>query len=419
MRRPSVWQTRELDIRIILTLGLVLRLVWVLVIPLMPVSDSVAYDTFAHNIVVNGVYGWTPEQPSAYWAVGTSAVLALLYLLIADNHTVVVGFNLIMSLAVILLGYRLARLYFDEATATLTALILALWPSLIMFTTIIASEILFIAMLMAGLLLAGAPERPQLSRWLLAGLFWTAAVYVRPVAILIPVIHMCFVFIRQRRLSLQGLYCGLGACCVMAVLIAPWTYRNYAVTGQASLISNNFGPLLWMGNNPNSNGGYVELPEWTKGLSEAERANRLMELAIEHIEADPAAFLGRTVEKAFLNHANESIAVAWNEPGIRESLGNWAVLPLKIATNGYWIIVLTLSLAGVWTSVRRFGAIATLFSPCLIYWGYFTAIHAITVAGDRYHFSSLPFIAMLAALGSVNLFDHIMAPIRSVNRIRT
>jgi hypothetical protein len=29
-------------------------------------------------------------------------------------------------------------------------------------------------------------------------------------------------------------------------------------------------------------------------------------------------------------------------------------------------------------------------------WGYFAFVHAVTVGADRYHFPSIPFIAMLA-----------------------
>jgi len=37
-----------------------------------------------------------------------------------------------------------------------------------------------------------------------------------------------------------------------------------------------------------------------------------------------------------------------------------------------------------------------LYCPALMAWGYFAFVHAVTVGADRYHFPSIPFIAMLA-----------------------
>ena len=58
----------------ILGLGLLLRLIWALLIPVEPVSDSAAYDMLARNIAEHGVFGFRPDEPSAYWAVGASGL---------------------------------------------------------------------------------------------------------------------------------------------------------------------------------------------------------------------------------------------------------------------------------------------------------------------------------------------------------
>lgn len=51
---------------VIVAIGFVLRTAWALLIPVIPVSDSQAYDALARMLVGHGVYGWTPAQPSAY-----------------------------------------------------------------------------------------------------------------------------------------------------------------------------------------------------------------------------------------------------------------------------------------------------------------------------------------------------------------
>ena len=57
----------------VLTTALVLRVAWGILVPVVPVADSNAYDVFARVLTEHGVYGWTPGEPSAYWPVGTSA----------------------------------------------------------------------------------------------------------------------------------------------------------------------------------------------------------------------------------------------------------------------------------------------------------------------------------------------------------
>lgn len=48
----------------IIGLAILLRIIWALIIPVIPLSDSNAYDMFAWNIVQHGTYGWAADQPS-------------------------------------------------------------------------------------------------------------------------------------------------------------------------------------------------------------------------------------------------------------------------------------------------------------------------------------------------------------------
>lgn len=61
-----------------LIIALILRVVWGIAVPVVPVSDSNAYDLFAQNIALGHGFAWKPGELTAYWAVGTSAFYALL-----------------------------------------------------------------------------------------------------------------------------------------------------------------------------------------------------------------------------------------------------------------------------------------------------------------------------------------------------
>lgn len=382
----------------IVALGAVLRIAWALYMPVNPVSDSMAYHTFATNIAEHGVYGWQPDNPGAYWPVGTSAIIAAIYMLFGPGFGPVVVFNILVGTAVIVQIFWLARHWFDTTAGLFAALIIAVWPSLVMYVSILASEVIFIFLVLGGLI---AFERKWRSIWigiLLAGLIWTAAAYVRPVALLVPLVFGAARLLRGRE-SLLPLLLRVGVIYVMMMaLIAPWSARNEAVFGERVMISTNFGPVFWMGNNPDTTGAYQSLPEWTRQVSETERASRLKAEAFDYVAAEPGAFVLRTVQKFAQMHARETIAVAWNAQGIVERVGTTGREIFKAVTSGYWFGVLIAAVFGLWLLWRSSGLWQMMIHPAFLGWMYFTWVHAIIIQGDRYHFPAIPFVAVLAAL---------------------
>ena len=376
-----------------------MRILWALLIDVYPVSDSQAYHVFALNIAEHGVYGWTPEQPGAYWPVGTSAILAGLYMVFGPVFGPVVVLNIVISCAVIVQVFTLTRLYFDTLTGLVAAAIVAAWPSLIMYVTVIASEVFFIFLVLGGLLAFETRWRRPWIGICIAGLFWIAACYVRPVALLVPIIFGVSAILRGAKSPGQAAIWVVAVYVMIACAVAPWSNRNETVFGERVLISTNFGPVFWMGNNPDTDGGYQTLPEWTQGMSETERVSRLKAEAMEYVREEPLAFLGRTAVKFLRMHERESIAVAWNAPQIDAKLGSPGRDGLKVAANGYWYLVLLTALWGVVQLVRRGGVWLTLIHPCFLGWMYFAGVHAVILMGDRYHFPAIPFIAVLSAVG--------------------
>lgn len=387
-----------------LVLGLALRLSWVMLVPVEPVSDSAAYATFARNLLEHGVYGWQPDQPSAYWAVGTAAATAATFLVFGlDNFTGVVLLNLLAGGLTIVLVYRLAEIWHDRRTAQVAAMLVALWPNLIVFSSVLSSELWFIALTLAGLWFH---ERPSGRAWvnlLLCGLMWGLACYVRPVILLLP-FALALVALPAGPVALVRATLRAAVLVLLIVLaVSPWTWRNAQVFGEPVLVSTNFGPNFWMGNNPDSQGRYMPLPDWAAGMGEVARAEALKAAAKDHIRSDPAGFILRTAKKVLLLHRTETIGVVWNQDFLDRTLGTAAVSGLKLAATGYWYLLLGGALLAVALRFRQ-SALRAPFHPAIAGWAYFTLLHAITVVEDRYHMPSSPFIAVLAALAVTQLW---------------
>jgi hypothetical protein len=153
-----------------------------------------------------------------------------------------------------------------------------------------------------------------------------------------------------------------------------------------------------MGNNPNSTGFYMSLPDSVMDLNEAQRDRLLGEAAKKYIIAEPGTFVLRTIKKAALLHFGETIAVHWNAEGIKRRLGESFLYPLKLINQLFWTVTLLLAILGLVMMIFTQGIVLSLVNPVVIIWIYFTAIYSVTTIQDRYHFPSHPFIAILAAI---------------------
>lgn len=395
IRLPPLWAT--------LVLAFLLRLVWALLIGVDPVSDSAAYDTFARNIAFQGTYGFVVDDPGAYWAVGTAAIYAGVYLVFGTGDWGIIAVNMVSQMLAVWGLYDLGRRHFGETEGRIAALLFALWPLAIQFTTVLASEIHFIALTLLALMAwdraVKAPGWARALLWgLAAGLAFAAATYVRPIALLLPAILALAVLLRRPRASLRPILLAALATSIVFAAVSPWSDRNERVFGERVFMSTNFWPNFWMGNNPGSDGEYMRLPREIWGLGEIERAERLKKISVADLKEDPGAFVKRTLWKAVILHHRETIGVAWNQAGIHALVGRNGATALKYASTGWWYAMLLCALAGAVLLVRRYGVWGALLSMPVWLWGYFTGVHAVIVVGDRYHMPSIPFIALLAAV---------------------
>lgn len=386
----------------ILFLGCALRLLWILLIPINPISDAAAYETFATNIAEHGVYGWTPYQPGAYWAVGPAAIYAAGYMVFGTGSTLAVVLPNILSSIVVICGlFDLGRRWFDRRVGVIAALLFAIWPLTIQFTTVLASELHFMALSVMALVTweRSASTLRGALYLVISGIFLAAATYVRPIALLIPAALVIASMVRTFTVPWQDLARAAGATVLIFLLVAPWSARNERVFEEPVFMSTNFWANFWMGNNPDTAGSYMPLPAETNGMSETERSDYLKALALTHLKEAPGAFVERVFWKSFLLHERETIGVAWNEKSLEALVGASGVTLAKLISTGYWYLMLAGAGIGIILLARQTYGWRVFVSPPVWLWLYFTGVHAVIVVGDRYHMPAIPMIAVLAAVG--------------------
>lgn len=391
----------------ILLIALLLRILWAIAAaPITPLSDCLAYDTFARNLAQGYNYGWTPTEPTANWPPGTSFVYSLFYRVFGYTYVPIIIFNLLLGIIIISVSMQLAEKWFNRQVALLTGLLLTLWPNIIQFTTILSSELLFTALLLIVIKMWFNEQTHLWLKALLVGVVLTATCYVRVDAMFIPLILFLFRWINTREI-LRTLGAIVIILIVMSLLIAPWSIRNTRLYGQFTLITGGVGSALWSGNNPNAIGGkpiYAK-PKETEGMDIAQRADYLGSIAINYIKEHPFKFVTRTFEKLIFLHSSQTIGVVWNEKGLVFRYGTSVLFPLKVINQLYWLSVLGLALIGIVLLGKQQGWLKMMIHPVIVIWAYFAFGFALTESTTRHNFYTIPMVAILAAVAIAYVWE--------------
>jgi hypothetical protein len=383
---------------VIMAAALLIRLMWVAWVPVDPISDGVLYQAFAQSIATGHGYAFADGTMTEYWPVGTSAVYALLYQLFGIRPGIIPVFQALLGASIVGLTWRIARQALGPTVAALSAWLTAFWPLLIQFTTILASELLFIALILVSLNIWTSRRMPFAVRMISWGACIAAATYVRPTALpllfILPIIQVGLD--RNWRAFLLG---SLLAVMAASLLFAPWSYRSVILFDRFVLVAANGGVNLWMGNNPESTGGYMELPN-KHFANEVDRDHYYGHEAVKFILSNPLSYAELSAKRVITTYDRETIGIVWNERGLNSKFGKAFLAVLKSISSTYWWIMLILGSVGVVLTIRR--GLARQTWPLITSLGYFTIFPILTVAMDRYHVPIDPMIAIFAAYSVLN-----------------
>lgn len=183
---------------------------------------------------------WAADKPFAFWPPGTPFIYAAIYSVFGTHYTGIVVLNIVLSAVLIVCTARVAARWFGERVALVAAAVLAVWPTLVLFTTVLASELPYLALTVAALDAWTLRRRSLYFRASLAGLLLGCAALVRPQALVLPLLYAAGLWVwdgMRRDAFTTQLRIGAVAAVVMALVIAPWTLRNYKLYGAPVLRS--------------------------------------------------------------------------------------------------------------------------------------------------------------------------------------
>lgn len=377
----------------IIAVALLLRLLWAAFVPVDPVSDGVLYDAFAKSIVAGHGYAFADGTMTEYWPVGTSAIYALIYVLFGQQPWVLPTFQAFIGALIVYLTWRIAARTLGAAVAAVAAWLTALWPLLIEFTTINASELLFIAMVLTALNIWISSSIAPTFRMILWGASIAAATYIRPTALPIAFAFPAIQWLIDSnwRTLVKGV---LISALTASLLFTPWTYRSLVLFDRFVLVAANGGVNLWMGNNPESTGGYMELPNKTFA-TEVDRDHFYGAEAVKFILAHPLEYAALSLKRIAITFDRETIGIVWNQKGLAAKYQQFTLATMKRISSVYWWMLLVAGITGVVLVLRQKRFMQCW--PVLAALAYFAAFPVLTVAMDRYHAPMDPLLAIFAA----------------------
>ncbi len=237
---------------------------------------------------------------------------------------------------------------------------------------------------------------------IVGGLLTGAACLVKPQAVFVPAIALLAdVPLRSFKwrpwLVKLTVVFGLAACVVL-----PWTARNVRQFGHVIAVSTNGGGNLWIGNNPDANGRYVDSPAVVQtlqqGADEFERDRHAGQAAQTWLVRHPAQALALLPRKLLNFYVPDRLAadlILKGQPALQTGTPArlWQGLTiLAWLTDLLCLLVVPLGIALWWRSGRRWvPRVGVLFVAGL------HGLHLVFFGASRFHFPMVPWVLLYGA----------------------
>ncbi len=382
-----------------------------------PFSDMIDYDGRAllllheHTFQTGTTYGATYHGPAYI------VFLAAIYGITGHHWWAVYLVQSLLSSATLLGIYLLARRLLSPRVAMLALVLSAAYAPFLAYAHVLMPETFFITLLVLSTYAFARGVHDDSGVWLgLSGILCGIAALTRSEALLLPIVFFLWIALSPGRWpALRRLGPGLALLVLsMALVLTPWTARNY-LDQQQFIPGNTVGGLnLLIGNHPGADGFFDEAPVWSDPAVQTALSEGKREAALDDV---------------FLKQA---LAWIWSHPADFVALTGWRVL-LFLAAPDDWLIsgigsnnldamsgvqrvytwaLMFLALVGGFAGLRR--RRETLL-PLLIFL-YILGVVSLFYFQARYRLPAMPFVIMLAAYGVSVIARLLLHPYRTLRQ---
>jgi hypothetical protein len=408
---------------IILT-GILIRLCVILFIPTVPTEDFWSYFQRAISLADRGVYEATKGYPDAPYPPGYPLLLSLFFKLPFDRILVAKVINVLLSACGLFFTSEIARLLFSRKAALIAGVIYAFYPRSILSCALIASENLFIPLILLWInLIIQSDAGIRIKYSFRNGLVLGAATLTRSISWLFSLPWIIYQMVKKVPIRQMVINFVVLIITQMLVLL-PWAIRNARILGTGTFLTTTSGINLFIGNNSNASGQWYYWPVDIEKVvpdflsqSVAKQNQIAGKLAKEWIIQHPFEAFKLYCKKWGLMFVNDHFALEtaifakqlsppW--PAVDVLKDNSLFIPYQKALYVlfdyyYWIFLILGTLGAFLLLIKNHRSRVFLSKWSLVFLSalYFPTMSAIFLASSRFHWPTtdlmIPFAAGLLA----------------------
>jgi 4-amino-4-deoxy-L-arabinose transferase-like glycosyltransferase len=429
----------------ILLAAMALRMVVVIAIPTAPVSDFWSYFQRAISLADRGVYEAIPGRPDASYPPGYPLLLSLFFQLPTDRLFTAKLVNIALGVMGLVLIAAITRILFTRQASLIAGVIYALNPRSILSCSLLASENLFIPLILLWIFLS-IRKKAQISPWIsmLCGFSLGLCTLTRSVSWLLVIPWIAWLLVRK--IPTRQLFMNVAVFLLaQAIVLLPWSLRNSRVLGSSTFLTTTAGINLFIGNNPDSTGQWYpwvdDMQQMDPSFSERSIAGQdriARNTAIDWIFQNPLKAGSLYLKKWRLIFHDENFVLEtsifgrqlsppWPAVDVLEN--NSAFVPyrslLEFIVNGFYWVFLISGMIGVIISWVRFHKDNIFLSNWLfliLTILYFPAVSAVFIASSRFHWPSgdllIPFSGGVLSFAAFNWVVSKTSPMHQIKEGR-
>jgi 4-amino-4-deoxy-L-arabinose transferase-like glycosyltransferase len=344
--------------------------------------------------------------------------MALVYALFGPDFFVLKLLQAVLGAVDCLLVFWLARLHFDSATALVAAAATAVYRMLVFYGgTVMYENLLVPLVLLCAIQVTRAIREPTPLRFGLAGVVVSAAALARQDLLLFAALVFGWIFWALRERASLGHRAAFAAAFAAgtALLILPFSARNWVVADDFVLLNSTAGMNLYMGNSGRANGAWVP-PDFGKLRVDSPRAMqhafRVMAERAEGRELKPsevsAFWRARAVEAIAKNPGRwlrlevRKLLLFWNAREV------WNNQSIDVIRDFSWVLrvpllpfaaIAPLALLGLGLARSRFSELFAMYAMVAV----FLATGLLLFVLARYRVGVVPILLIFAAYAVTTL----------------
>jgi hypothetical protein len=393
--------------RLLVVLGLALRVVALLAFPVYPLVDNTEdteiYDFGAKSLAAGDGYRWG-DAPTAFFPIGWPLLLSLAYRVGGVSADTGQWLNFGFSLLLLAAGWALGRRFLGAAGGRLVAIALALAPHHVIYPAFLMSETSFTALFTASLLVL-AIDPARLRNAAGAGLLMGLATLVRGPSLVYPLFALAAArLVRGASLGRSIVVATVFGLALLVPLL-PWAARNHAVFGRWVLVANDGGMNFLMGNHAVATGARHEpaegLPNTGDEVADDREGYRrgfafVRERPLEFVSLWPKKLVRLCAPAPLLTYRTE-LRTKWPEAVALALLAIDQLLHLAL-----WALVAigVFDAVRAWRAHRRAGGGRCPGDPSLRFpllaIGLWSLVHLAFLGGARYFYPMMPLLVLVA-----------------------